>query len=224
MGMFVQLGNFAEEPTLDGDFQERFASRLVSQTRDAREARCNFIIPGSTIVAAHIAEVPPPPDYRYIAIITTGDDVLPDIPAAMPGEEPALRYPVIRRASSPDRLGRGGTPESAIAIRQLCLIGRRPDMAPDEFMEYYENNHVPLAEKHLTSIAAYARYFVQGVADPEFDVITEICFASAEDHASFMATLGDPAIGEMFARDEEKLFDRSSICLFLVQQVTASRS
>lgn len=98
------------------------------------------------------------------------------------------------------------------------LMKRRPGMSIEEFRDYYENHHVPLASKYTQGITGYVRRYLNPQSHPEtgpggelpYDVITELSFA---DEATFKATLDYVTTAIMpdeIVEDEKNLFDRSS--------------
>jgi uncharacterized protein (TIGR02118 family) len=100
----------------------------------------------------------------------------------------------------------------------LLFMKRRPGMSEDEFMQYYEEKHVPLALKYSGGMKSYKRCFVfpqthvetGPCSDLGFDVITELVY---DDEAVFKNTLeylSTTQLPEEIIADEEQLFDRTS--------------
>jgi uncharacterized protein (TIGR02118 family) len=99
----------------------------------------------------------------------------------------------------------------------LLFMKRRPGMSLAEFQDYYENRHVPLCSKYLSSgVSRYLRRFITPHPNPEtgateeleFDVITELWF---EDEATFRGTvkyLSTSVMPDEVVNDEKQLFDR----------------
>lgn len=112
-----------------------------------------------------------------------------------------------------------------MTFKAVFLLKRRPGMSFDDFVAYYESTHARLGERVLPTAQRYVRRYLTPFppssgepAEQEFDVITEIWF---EDRAAFeaaVARLQDPATAAEIAADEERLFDRSSIRLFTVEE------
>jgi uncharacterized protein (TIGR02118 family) len=113
-------------------------------------------------------------------------------------------------------------PVSAIdfmtTYKMLLFLKRRPGMSPEEFRDYYENFHVPLAKKYSHGISRYFRRYLQPApltengpgSDFAYDVVTEFWF---EDEAVFRSTLdflGTGMMAEEIIEDEKKLFDRAA--------------
>lgn len=110
-------------------------------------------------------------------------------------------------------------------FKLVALLKRRPDMSAAEFKKYYEETHKEAGRAIFTGRAKrYARRYLlplgpAGGADtePEFDAICEVWF---EDEAAFneaMALSAAPPLGEYVSADEKKLFDKSRMRLFTVE-------
>jgi uncharacterized protein (TIGR02118 family) len=85
-----------------------------------------------------------------------------------------------------------------------------------DFIDYYENRHVPLALKYASGISRYTRRYLTPHPNPEtgetgelpYDVITELWF---EDEATFQGTLtylSTSTMPDEIVEDEKNLFDR----------------
>ena len=74
----------------------------------------------------------------------------------------------------------------------LLFMKRRPGMTMDDFVDYYENRHVPLALKYASRMSGYTRRYLTPQPTPEtgqtdelpYDVITELSF---DDETTFAA-------------------------------------
>jgi hypothetical protein len=98
----------------------------------------------------------------------------------------------------------------------LSYLVKREGMSADEFVDYYENHHVPLILSLAPPPVVYKRHYLQrgdvlnlGEADIDFDVVTEQQFA---DRAAFQSwidavTTGDN--GKRVAADEARFLERS---------------
>jgi EthD domain len=101
-------------------------------------------------------------------------------------------------------------------LKILSYLAKRDGMSSGEFIDYYENHHVPLILSLAPPPVVYKRHYLQrgdavniGEAGIDFDVVTEQSFA---DRAAFQAwidavTAGDA--GERVATDEAQFLDRS---------------
>ncbi len=119
-------------------------------------------------------------------------------------------------------------------IKFIALLKKKAGMSREAFIEYYENNHVPLIRECIPSISEYRRsyvlsehMFVAGhnpdVAPPAppFDVITELWFTDMDKYKEMHAATADPAVGDRIRQDEEKFLDRSQMTMFLVDERTS---
>ena len=108
-------------------------------------------------------------------------------------------------------------------FKQFALLTKRDGLSTAEFIDYYENHHVPLV-LGLTGMPhrVYKRHFVirdddrnqadQGV---DFDVVTEVAFDDRESYDAWLAAVGEH--GAEVAADEAKFLDRSRTRVVLVE-------
>ena len=95
-------------------------------------------------------------------------------------------------------------------IKHFFLISKKPDISAEDFRAYYEANHVPLIKRLLPMFASYERHYVNRAesriaetqADPDFDVVTEIHFATQADYDAFLERVGDPDVLAEIRADE----------------------
>ncbi|GGC17247.1 hypothetical protein GCM10011371_00900 [Novosphingobium marinum] len=114
-----------------------------------------------------------------------------------------------------------------MSITLLSIFRRREGMTHDEFVDYYENAHRLIGEKVLAGYASgYRRRFTTpfgmeaDAADP--DVVMEIDFPDEATMNDFFASIeGDPDTRAMIEEDEEKLFDRTSMRMYLLDERTS---
>ena len=116
-------------------------------------------------------------------------------------------------------------------VKALVFLRKRPDITREQFIDYYENNHVPLIRRLLPTIGEYRRNFLQLDAGklgahgekpsqehPGFDVVTEIWFESPAAWDEFLATIGRPEIAAEIAKDELNFLDRAHNLLIAVDE------
>lgn len=115
-------------------------------------------------------------------------------------------------------------------IKLVGLFKIKPGMSPEDFRDYYENNHVPLIQSLMPQIREYRRNYVVpgslfvaghlGTTPPAApcDVITECWFEDRAAYDEMCALTADPAIGGRIAEDEAKFFDRDHMTMFLVDE------
>lgn len=105
-------------------------------------------------------------------------------------------------------------------------LTKRPDLSSDDFLDYYENHHVPLVLSHAPMPEVYKRnYLVRGdtanleSATVEFDVVTELAWEDRAGFENWITALGVPAIAE----DEGRFLDRSKTKAYvIVERVSSS--
>jgi len=117
-------------------------------------------------------------------------------------------------------------------FKVMMLLKRKPGLSLEEFIERYEGEHVPLAEKFATRITHYSRHYLypgshvihgDEVAEPEYDVITELWYDDREAFLEQQESLRSrpEAIAAVIA-DEEEVFDRTkSRTVFVEDRVSA---
>lgn len=98
----------------------------------------------------------------------------------------------------------------------LSYLVKREDITTDEFVDHYENRHVPLILSLAALPVVYKRHYLRrgdvvniGEADIDWDVVTEQVFANHEAFQCWIdaVTLGDA--GERVAADEARFLQRS---------------
>jgi uncharacterized protein (TIGR02118 family) len=105
-------------------------------------------------------------------------------------------------------------------IKLTMLIRRKNGMTREQFRDYYENNHIPLAEAHTPYLVSYKRNFIvdQFAGVDQFDCITEFWFDVEGDYAQMRGKLFPPNVMQMMAEDEANFIDRSKSQLFLIEE------
>ena len=112
-------------------------------------------------------------------------------------------------------------------IKAIVLLKRRPDLSLADFMDHYENRHVPLVREVLPTIDRYVRNYLEGVSvsagrqdgdapSPYFDVITELWFSDDKNYQDFIEHLADPEVSRRLKEDEERFLDRSIVQTYSV--------
>jgi uncharacterized protein (TIGR02118 family) len=120
-------------------------------------------------------------------------------------------------------------------IKLMALAWRKPGMSVEAFREHYETRHAPLALSLIPQIKSYVRNYVRHDLDhaiegfegagssTDFDVVTEITYASRADYEASMRILDDPEVRRLIAEDEERFIDRTATKYFLVESVEDRR-
>jgi hypothetical protein len=120
-------------------------------------------------------------------------------------------------------------------IKFVQLIRRRPDLTRQQFIDYYENHHAPLLMRLLPGFHTYRRNYVV-LDDPlsgdgsdtfasdnaferaaDFDVVSEVIFASREDMERNVAAYFKPENQAAIVEDERNFVARKGVRRFVVE-------
>jgi uncharacterized protein (TIGR02118 family) len=114
-------------------------------------------------------------------------------------------------------------------VKVFGFLTKREGMQMQDFIDYYENNHVPLIRSLAPAPPVYKRrYLIRdaeltkqgGVVD--FDVMTELEFPDRAAFLAWMAQLSEPNAGAQVAADEAKFLDRSRTRAYVVDERVTS--
>jgi EthD domain len=110
-----------------------------------------------------------------------------------------------------------------VTVTVITLLKRREGMSKADFIAYYEASHRLIGEQVLGGFATrYVRRFLHPMDGEDqlcdADVVMEIDFPDAATRDACFAALGDPATQAMIAEDEARLFERSRIRSFSVEE------
>lgn len=101
-------------------------------------------------------------------------------------------------------------------LKMLSYLVKREGMTPEEFVDYYENHHVPLILSLAPPPAVYKRHYLQrgdalniGEEGVDFDVVTEQVFADRSAFRCWIDAVSAGNAGERVAADEARFLDRS---------------
>ena len=111
-------------------------------------------------------------------------------------------------------------------IKCLALIKRKEGISHEAFMNYYENNHAPLARKFMPTALHYERRFLQpdtlgwveGEAKEMYDCITELWFEDATAMNAALTHLAKPEVAAIIVEDEARFVDRRKIRFFVIER------
>jgi uncharacterized protein (TIGR02118 family) len=92
-------------------------------------------------------------------------------------------------------------------IKVIVVIKKKPELTAEQFRRHYEDVHVPLIDRLLPFYATYRRNYVDGPARGgpsafNWDVFTELEFASESDYEAWQAALEQPDVLEQIRADE----------------------
>ena len=111
-------------------------------------------------------------------------------------------------------------------FKVIALLKRKPGMSIDAFIDHYERQHAPLGLRYLTVADRYVRHYLHPmpypldgrVAEPDYDVLTELWFADRARYDEGMAELGAPEAACAIGADEELFLDRPRSRLMFVEE------
>jgi len=113
----------------------------------------------------------------------------------------------------------------------MITLKRKSGLSRAEFMDLYENGHVPLARRLVSPLELYRRNyivnddpFLQAIGDnratessePPFDVITEISYETREQAIAAMRERATGVSGKEILADEAKFVDVNSLQFYVV--------
>jgi hypothetical protein len=110
------------------------------------------------------------------------------------------------------------------------MFKRKPGLTPDQFRDYYETRHAVLSTKLFPFFVDYRRNYIRHDLGPQrssaepndrsldFDVITEISFASRADFDRMVKLLSDPKVRTQVVEDESQFMDRSATLSYVVDE------
>ena len=93
-----------------------------------------------------------------------------------------------------------------------------------EFIDYYENKHVPLICSLAPVPTVYKRRYLIGErltaegGAVDFDVMTELVFTDRNAFDGWMATLAKPGAGARVVADEEKFLNRARTRAYVIEE------
>jgi uncharacterized protein (TIGR02118 family) len=108
-------------------------------------------------------------------------------------------------------------------IKVIALLKKREGLTSEQFKEYYENHHVPLACRMLPMGRDYRRnYTLKMRANGRetndafvYDVVSETWFDDETAYQAFAQAMMNPETFAQVSGDEAKFLDRAS-CKYLI--------
>jgi len=101
-------------------------------------------------------------------------------------------------------------------LKVFAYLVKRNDLQTKDFIDYYENNHVPLIRSLAPTPPVYKRHYVVrgdafnvGEGSLDFDVVTEVGFADRGAFEAWITAVSAGPAGERVAADEARFLDRS---------------
>ena len=116
-------------------------------------------------------------------------------------------------------------------VKLIGLLKKKTGLTRAEFIDYYENRHVPFISGLVPIGHDYRRSYTEKMRANgqetddafEYDVVTEMWFEQPEDYAAFAAAMREPAIFGQIVADEERFLDRSASRILVVNEHRTSR-
>ncbi len=99
-----------------------------------------------------------------------------------------------------------------MAHKLLIFLKRKPGTSMTAFRAYYEEKHVPLCLPYMAGPLRYLRRYiepVEGQAEPDFDVITELWFPDPAMRDGVIAAIKQGRMAPEVIADEELFLDRA---------------
>lgn len=129
--------------------------------------------------------------------------------------------------------------------RVLAFLCKKPSLSTSEFISYYETKHIPLivALSGETLPTTYKRRYTHrdeslqaeaagpfgvmvsptdGGAGIDFDVMTELVFASLEARQAWTARIGRDGGAQKILEDEERFLDRGRTRACVIEEFVTS--
>ena len=114
-------------------------------------------------------------------------------------------------------------------LKVFGFLTKRAGMETQAFIDYYENNHVPLICSLAPTPIGYKRNYIlrsdelnKEAIMIDFDVVTELVFPDRAAYLAWRAQLSKPGSGERVVADEEKFLDRSRTRACIIEERVTS--
>lgn len=92
-------------------------------------------------------------------------------------------------------------------FKVMSFLTKKEGLNTKEFIDYYENNHVPLIASIAPVPDGYKRNYIIGGTEEDFDVITEMSFQDREAYEAWVDKMYAPDTGVI--EDETRFLDRA---------------
>jgi hypothetical protein len=106
----------------------------------------------------------------------------------------------------------------------MAFISRKPGTTREEFRQYYEGSHAVLIGEILPPMMGYRRNYIN-LDEPfkrdedqiDFDVVTEMLFATRDDCEGWFERFADPAVLARVQDDERQFLDTGRVRVAVVE-------
>jgi hypothetical protein len=113
--------------------------------------------------------------------------------------------------------------------KNLVFMNKLDRITMEQFIDYYENHHVPLIRQLLPSISEYRRNYLRKedlavsvdrtqMPVPSYDVVTEIFFETDADYEQFKREIGDKETIRRIREDELNFLDHTKTSNLSVEE------
>lgn len=112
----------------------------------------------------------------------------------------------------------------------LAFLSKRADLSREQFVDYYENTHIPFVLGLAPGPCLYKRRYLTrgtemevGNGSIDFDVVTEVGFPDREAFLAWHAEVFKPGNAERIVEDEGRFLDRGRSRSYVIdeERVTA---
>jgi hypothetical protein len=110
-------------------------------------------------------------------------------------------------------------------VKILSYLVKRDGMTTEDFIDYYENHHVPLVLSLAPPPAVYKRHYLQrgdainvGDDDIDFDVVVEQVFTDRSAFLRWIDAVTSGDAGDRVAQDEARFLIRARTRACLVRE------
>jgi hypothetical protein len=111
------------------------------------------------------------------------------------------------------------------------FLSKKASLSQLEFIDHYENKHVPLICSLAPTPLVYKRRYLSPIqklttlgGEIDFDVMTELAFADRAAFEAWMAALAKPETSALVIADEERFLDRTRTRAYVIDERVTSDS
>jgi hypothetical protein len=114
-------------------------------------------------------------------------------------------------------------------FRVCGFLTKKDGLSVQDFIDYYENKHVPLICSLAPVPIIYKRRYLVGErltaegGTVDFDVMTELVFADRHAFEAWMVELAKPGVGVRIVADEEKFLNRVRTRAYVIEERVTRR-
>ena len=103
-------------------------------------------------------------------------------------------------------------------IKMMLLLTRKQGLSFDQFRDYYENHHVPLACSFPTPLVHYRRNYITGLTlgPCAYDCITEVWYDLDGNWSDHRDRVVSADMAKIIATDEANFLDRAATRIVIV--------